>query len=65
MKTKIYDKSDVLSWVEKVTSLHLHLVDAFTLIKKKLHSGRGDEPMLDHKGQPHTSQHGQAHQLLE
>lgn len=35
MKTKSYDKTDVLSWVEKVTSPHLHLVDALTPIKKK------------------------------
>lgn len=35
MKTEIYDKSDVLSWVEKVTTLHLHLVDVLTPFKKK------------------------------
>lgn len=32
MKAKICDKSDVLSWVEKVTLLHLHVVDALTPI---------------------------------
>ena len=41
MKTKVCDKSDVLSWVEKVSSLHLHLVDAFTPIKKKSALSKG------------------------
>lgn len=65
MKTKSYDKTDVLSWVEKVTSPYLHLVDALTPIKKKrMHSARGDEPTLARKGQLCASQHGQARQLL-